>query len=108
MNRNRFKMSLMNVNRNGLSGLDRLVAAEVRAEIARSPEASVKGIAEKLNMRRATLSARTNEHVAFSPSLLSSVAAQLGTTASAIIERAEQAEARQARSPRHEGMKAAA
>ena len=87
----------MNVNRNGLKPLDQLVAAEVRAEIARHPDISVKGIAEALNMRRATLTARTTGHVPFSAALLSAVASQLGTTASEIIARAERVEER--RSP---------
>lgn len=79
----------MSANRNGLNELDRLVATEVRAEIARDPKTSVKRIAENLDIRRATLSVRVNGHVPFSPSLLCSVAEQLGLTASEIIARAE-------------------
>ncbi|MBE7952859.1 hypothetical protein ILP86_00845 [Microbacterium sp. R1] len=76
-------------NRNGLTTLDDEVAAEVRAGIARTPGVSVKRIAEKNDMRRATLSARVNGHVAFSPSLLSAVAAEIGETASSIVAMAE-------------------
>lgn len=79
----------MDMNRIGFTGLDAGVAAEVRSEIARSRTVSVKGIAEKLGIRRATLSSRVNGHAAFTPSLLAAVAAELGTTASAIIARAE-------------------
>jgi plasmid maintenance system antidote protein VapI len=79
----------MEMNRIGFTGLDAGVAAEVRSEIARSRTVSVKGIAEKLGIRRATLSSRVNGHAPFTPSLLAAVAAELGTTASAIIARAE-------------------
>lgn len=78
----------MNQNRNGYN-LDLEVAAEVRSSIARIPGASVKGIAETLDIRRATLSQRVNGHVPFSPALLSGVARELGTTASEIVRRAE-------------------
>jgi plasmid maintenance system antidote protein VapI len=81
----------MEMNRIGFTGLDAGVAAEVRSEIARSRTASVKGLAEKLGIRRATLSSRVNGHAAFTPSLLAAVAAELGTTASSIIARAERA-----------------
>lgn len=79
----------MTTNRNGVTGLDAFVAAEVRAEIARVPGASVKAIAEHLGMRRATLSARVNGHVPFSASLLAAVAAELGNSASSIVAKAE-------------------
>lgn len=81
----------MTANRNGFTTLDAYVAAEVRADIARKPGASVKGIAERLDMRRATLSSRVNGHAPFSPSLLSAVAAEIGTTASDLVARAERA-----------------
>ncbi|MCZ2261376.1 hypothetical protein [Isoptericola sp. QY 916] len=80
----------MNPNRNR-SNLDAAVAAEVRAEIARHPEVSVSSIARDLNMRRSTLSVRTNGHVPFSPSGLADVAQFLGTTASELVARAERA-----------------
>ncbi|GAA4627322.1 helix-turn-helix transcriptional regulator [Cellulomonas oligotrophica] len=76
-------------NRNGSTLLDRTVAGEVRAEIARHRDVSVSHIAEALDIRRATLSARLNGHVPFSPSLLSDVAQLLGTSASALTARAE-------------------
>jgi hypothetical protein len=79
----------MKKNPNRFTALDGAVAAEVRADIARDPDATVKGIAEKLFMRRATLSSRVNGHAAFAPSLLAAVADELGTTASAIVARAE-------------------
>jgi hypothetical protein len=77
-------------NRNGVTGLDLAVARELRAEIARQ-KTSVLGIAEALDMRRATLSVRMNGRVPFSNSLLESVAAQLGLKASEIVVRAETA-----------------
>lgn len=79
----------MHQNRNGYS-LDAEVAAEVRSGIARSKTASIKGISERIGIRRATLSQRVNGHVPFSPSLLAMVAAELGTTASELVARAEQ------------------
>lgn len=79
----------MDMNRIGFTGLDAGVAAEVRSEIARSRTVSIKGIAEKLGIRRATLSARVNGHAAFTPSLLAAVAGELGTTASVLVARAE-------------------
>lgn len=81
----------MHLNRNGVTDLDSFVAAEVRSDIARHKSVSVKSIAEKLDLRRATLSSRVNGHAPFTPSLLSAVAAQLGTSASAIVARAERA-----------------
>jgi transcriptional regulator with XRE-family HTH domain len=68
--------------------LDLAVAGEVRAEIGRK-NLTVSGIAIQLGMRRATLTARTQGHVPFSPSLLDAVAAVLGMKASQIVERAE-------------------
>ncbi|PRB09254.1 hypothetical protein CQ047_11285 [Microbacterium sp. MYb72] len=67
------------------------MAEEVRALIARTKGVSVKSIAEDLDIRRATLSSRVNGPAAFSPSLLSAVAARLGTTASDLVARAERA-----------------
>lgn len=81
----------MQTNRNGFTDLDAGVAAEVRADIARIKNVSVKSIAEDLGIRRATLSSRVNGHAPFAPSLLSAVAARLGTSASAIVARAEAA-----------------
>jgi len=85
----------MQPNRNGFTDLDAGVAAEVRSDIARLKNVSVKSIAEDLGIRRATLSARVNGHVPFAPSLLSAVAFRLGTSASAIVARAEEAAAAQ-------------
>lgn len=82
-------MVTMSTNRNGFTTLDAYVAAEVAAEIAGNPAVSVKGIAESLQMRRATLTERTRGRRPFSPSLLSAVAAEFGTTASEIVARAE-------------------
>lgn len=79
------------MNRTGYSEMDDAVAAEVRADIARNRTASVSGIAERLGIRRATLSGRVNGHAPFAPSLLAAVAAELGTTASDIVRRAEEA-----------------
>jgi transcriptional regulator with XRE-family HTH domain len=79
----------MDMNRTGYTGLDEAVSEEVRALIARTRGVSVKGIAERLGIRRATLSTRVNGHAPFAPSLLAAVAAELGTTASAIVANAE-------------------
>jgi len=79
------------MNRNRYDVLDGLVSAEVRSEIARAKAVSVKGLAERVGIRRATLSARVNGHAAFTPTLLAAVAAELGTTASRLVARAEQA-----------------
>lgn len=81
----------MQMNRTGYSTLDEAVSEEVRALIARTKGISIKGIAERSEIRRATLSARVNGYAPFSPSLLAVVAAELGTTASAIVARAETA-----------------
>lgn len=83
----------MTPNRYG-TGLDAAVAAEIRAELGRQGGVTISAIAEAENMRRATLSARINGHAPFSPSLLSAVAAHLGTTASEITARAERVLAR--------------
>ena len=69
--------------------LDRAVAAEVRAAIARTSGASITGAAAALGLRRATLSVRINGHVPFSPGELGSIACYLGTTASDLLLRAE-------------------
>ena len=81
----------MTANRNGSTDLDAAVAAEVRAEIGRHTDVSISAIALQNDIRRATLSARINGHIPFSPSLLSAVAKMLGTTASEITVRAERA-----------------
>ena len=77
------------MNRTGYTSLDGAVAEEVRALIARTRGVSIKNIAEKLGVRRATLSARVNGHVPFAPSLLAAVAGELGATASELVARAE-------------------
>lgn len=79
----------MTANRFRSTDLDRAVSRQVKALIATTPGASVTNIAESLDMRRATLSVRVNGHAAFTPSLLSSVADMLGTTASRIVADAE-------------------
>lgn len=81
----------MELNRNRVTGLDLAVAREVRAEFARRPDVSVSALALELGMRRATLSARTNGHVPFSPSLLNAIATRLGMKPSQLIARAEDA-----------------
>lgn len=50
---------------------------------------TVKSAAEALDIRRATLSARVNGHVPFSPSLLASLAGLLGTTLPEVMAAAE-------------------
>ncbi len=80
----------MHPNRNGFTDLDACVAAVVRTEITQNPAVSVKGIAETLDIRRATLSSRVNGHAPFAPSLLAAVAAELGLKASEVVARAEQ------------------
>lgn len=84
-------MAGMDMNRTGYTDLDEAVAEEVRALIARTKGVSIKSLAEDLGIRRATLSLRVNGRAAFVPSLLSAVASRLGTTASDIVARAEQA-----------------
>lgn len=79
----------MTANRIGFTDLDAGVAAEVRSEIARTKTVTVSSLAADLGIRRATLSARVNGHAPFAPSLLASVAERLGTSASAIVARAE-------------------
>lgn len=79
----------MGGNRNRLSGLDLAVAEEVRRALAARRDLSVTSLARSLRMRRATLSVRVSGHVPFSPSLLAAVAHVMGTTASAIVARAE-------------------
>ena len=74
--------------RNGPSGLDAAVAAEVQAEIGRRSNVSISAIARAQDMRQATLSSRVNGNIP-SPSSLSAVAKLLGTTASEITARAE-------------------
>ncbi len=78
----------MPLNRYGYT-LDSAVSAEVRAEIARTPNLTVTSLAEKLNMRRATLASRINGRSPFRSSELHAVAAELGLTASEIVARAE-------------------
>ena len=95
----------MQMNRTRYSEVDAAVAAEIRVEIARNRGVSVSSIANELGMRRATLSARVNGHVAFTPGELSAVAMMLGTTAAMITSRAEAVVAAM-RSP--QSMKAAA
>lgn len=79
----------MSANRNGLTGLDLAVAEEVRAELARRRRPTLSEISEVLGIRRATLSARINGHVAFSPSLLEAVCRLIGLSASELVARAE-------------------
>jgi len=81
----------MLMNRTRYSRLDELVATEVRSDISQRRDLSLKGIAENLGIRRATLSGRVNGHAPFSPSLLGAVAGELDTTASEIVARAERA-----------------
>lgn len=84
----------MTANRYGSSGLDQEVSRQVKALIATTPGVSVSSIASTLDMRRATLSARVNGHQGFTPSLLSKVAAALGTSAAEIVREAERSVAR--------------
>lgn len=74
---------------NGYAGLDSAVADEIKSRMAVARGVTVKGVADALNVRRATLSARINGHAPFSPSLLSGVAEQLGTTAAEVMAAAE-------------------
>jgi len=79
----------MNLELNGSAGLDGFVSDEVKSRIALKRGMSVASLADALQIRRATLSARVNGHVPFSPSLLGDIAARLGTTASEIVAAAE-------------------
>lgn len=71
------------------TSLDQAVADEVKARIAVTRGVTVSGVADALDVRRATLSARVNGHAPFSPDFLRQVAAHLGTTASEITAAAE-------------------
>lgn len=72
-------------------GFGEAVAREVKMLIAGTKGASVKSIAEATDIRRATLSNRLNGHSTFNIDELGAVARALGTTAAAILTRAEQA-----------------
>lgn len=76
------------MNRNGYT-LDAAVAAEVRAQIARTPGATVSALASEIEMRRATLSSRVNGHTPFRPAELHAVSVALNVRASDLIARAE-------------------
>ena len=80
---------VMTTYANGYAGLDAAVADEIKSRIAVARGVTVAGVADALNVRRATLSARVNGHAPFSPSLLNDVAALLGTTASEVMAAAE-------------------
>lgn len=71
------------------TSLDQAVSDEVKARLAVTRGVTVKGVAEALDVRRATLSARVNGHAPFSLDLLSKVATLLGTTATDITAAAE-------------------
>ncbi|MFD6029826.1 helix-turn-helix domain-containing protein [Cellulosimicrobium funkei] len=86
----------MTTNRFGSSAIDRALAAEVRAEIARRPDLSVAGLADSLGIRRATLSERVNGRVAFTYSQLRLVAEALGLTVRELDSRAKDQLAREA------------
>ena len=77
---------MMNLDR--YTDLDAAVASEVRAEAARVG-LSVSRLADRVGVRRHTLSARLNGPTPFRPSELSAVASALGVTASALVARAE-------------------
>lgn len=74
---------------NGYAGLDSAVADEIKARLAVARGATVKGAAEALDVRRATLSARVNGHAPFSPELLAGMADYLGTTVPEVMAAAE-------------------
>ena len=75
------------MNRNEYT-FDEAVAAEVRAEMARQ-SLTTTALAERLQVRRATLSHRVNGRAPFRASELHGVAAVLGIPAAEIVARAE-------------------
>lgn len=79
----------MDMNRPGYTTLDQAIAAEVRAEFARQRDKTISELADELNLRRATLSARINGHQAFTTGELVETAHYPGTTAEALIAEAE-------------------
>lgn len=62
----------------------------MRAEMARQGIGPTQ-LANKLNIRRATLSNKLNGHSTFNPDEISTIAQKLGITASELTSRAEQA-----------------
>lgn len=79
----------MTTNPSRITGLDLAVSDEVKSRIAVARGVTVRSLAEALDVRRATLSARVNGQAPFAPSLLAEVAAHLGTTATDIVNAAE-------------------
>ena len=80
----------MNMNQPRYTDLDQAIAAEVRAEFARQGSTkNITELAEALNLRRATLSARVNGHQPFTPGQLVATAKYLNTTAEALTQEAE-------------------
>ncbi|MGE9351521.1 hypothetical protein ACQP60_18805 [Isoptericola variabilis] len=89
-------MADMNANPFRSKTRDEALAAEVRAEIARQSDASISAIADRLGIRRATLTARTSGHVPFTYSQLHAVAGVLGIHPFELIRRAEEVMSRDA------------
>lgn len=80
----------MEMNPPGYRTLDQAISAEVRAELARQNSTkNISDLADKLGLRRATLSARINGHQPFTASQLRDVALYLGTTAATLTVEAE-------------------
>ena len=94
-------MAAMNANPFRSEDRDAALAAVVRAEIAHRSDVSVTSIAERLGIRRATLTARTSGHVPFTYSQLHAVADVLGVLPVDLIRRAEEA-------MRHQGQRLSA
>ena len=80
----------METNPPRYTSLDQAIAAEVRAELARQHNTkNITDLANKLDLRRATLSARVNGHQPFTTGQLVAVAEYLGTTAETLTQEAE-------------------
>lgn len=78
------------MNRHRYTSLSAGIASEMRAEMARQGIGPTQ-LANKLNIRRATLSNKLNGHSTFNPDEISTIAQKLGITASELTSRAEQA-----------------
>ncbi len=76
------------MNRNRVD-LDRLVADEVRAELARRSTLNVTALSSLLCMSRVSLSRRLHGHVRFTPGQLDAIAEVFGIEASEFVARAE-------------------
>lgn len=78
----------MDVNRNGFTALEKIIAGEVRAEMARRGFRQ-SDVSAAIGMHPNVFGRKYRGNVGFTSSELASIAAFLGTTAAAITEEAE-------------------